>query len=177
MVNGVVSTIPPVLLCLLIVVGSLVACSPSPSAEPDAHPAIFEAKPSIHPHYKFTDRAAALLHPDHARTTSLDDDPRLRDLELLDFVLISTVDGALHAVERAGGKQRWVLNEGVQPLVGTSILGANQFWEEVDGKVLVPEEEYIVEPLGGGLFAFVDKTEGQTGTPKLQKLPLTVEQL
>lgn len=178
MVHCLPPTVPPILLGVLIVACTLVACSPSPSPEPDPHPAIFQARPPAHPQYQLTHRAAALLHPEHAHATSLDDDPRLRDLELLDFVLIATVDGALHAVERAGGKERWVLNDGVQPLVGTSVLGVNQFWEREDGRQHVPEEEYIVEPLGGGLFAFVDSEDDPTGrSPKLQKLPLTVEQL
>lgn len=85
--------------------------------------------------------------------------------DVLPFVLISTIDGALHAVDRNGGNVRWTLKEGVEPLVGGRIRGYGN------------EEEYIVEPLSGGLYVFED--EGQPGRQqrKVRKLPLSVEQL
>jgi serine/threonine-protein kinase/endoribonuclease IRE1 len=74
-------------------------------------------------------------------------------------VIISTIDGALHAVERDGGKVKWSLRDGVSPLVGGMIKGKG-------------EDEYIVEPLSGGLYVF----EGED-SQSLRKLPLSVEQL
>ena len=78
------------------------------------------------------------------------------------FVLVSTIDGGLHAVEREGGKVKWSLKDGVEPLVGGGITG----------KFL---EEFIVEPLTGELYVFEDEDSGDA--PKIRKLPLTVEQL
>lgn len=84
--------------------------------------------------------------------------------DLLPFVLISTIDGALHAVDREKGKLRWTLKEGVSPLVGGGTKGK------------MGDEEYIVEPLSGSLFVF-EEEQGAEGAPKVRKLPLSVEQL
>jgi len=83
--------------------------------------------------------------------------------DLLPFVLISTIDGALHAVEREGGRVKWTLRDGVSPLVGgeTRRTGIG--------------EDYIVEPLSGGLYTFDE--DGQGETRKIRRLPLSVEQL
>ncbi|WWD15818.1 hypothetical protein CI109_100242 [Kwoniella shandongensis] len=91
--------------------------------------------------------------------------------DVLPFVIISTIDGALHAVDRDGGKVRWTLKDGVEPLVGGGVRGKGM------------DEEYIVEPLSGSLYVFDNEEdeeaerpkEGQT--PKIRKLPLSVEQL
>lgn len=85
--------------------------------------------------------------------------------DLLPYVLISTIDGALHAVDRDGGKLRWTLKDGVEPLVGGAIRG------QAGG------EEYIVEPLSGSLYVFDSEGEGEGEAPKVRKLPLSVEQL
>lgn len=70
---------------------------------------------------------------------------------------MSTIDGALHALERSTGKEKWVL-EG-DPLVG--------------GKMKGGVEEYIVEPLSGSLYVHEDKD----GEMRMRKLPLSVDQL
>ncbi|ORX39751.1 hypothetical protein BD324DRAFT_614856 [Kockovaella imperatae] len=82
--------------------------------------------------------------------------------DLLPYVLISTIDGGLHAVDRDKGKILWSLTEGVEPLVGGGSMGEGL-------------EEFIVEPLTGGLFLFEDDEGAES--PKIRKLPLTVEQL
>jgi len=84
--------------------------------------------------------------------------------DLLPFVIVSTIDGALHAVDRDKGTVKWTLRDGVAPLVGGGIKGR------------VLDEEYIVEPLSGGLYVF-DEEEESDGAPKVRKLPLTVEEL
>ena len=94
--------------------------------------------------------------------------PGVADVEydLLPFVLVSTIDGALHALDREGGKARWTLKDGVEPLVGGKTKGRGL------------GEEYIVEPLSGNLYAFERSPDGdETSEPKIRKLPLTVEQL
>ena len=76
---------------------------------------------------------------------------------------MSTIDGALHAVEREGGKIRWTIRDGVEPLVRGGANGMDH------------QEEYIVEPLSGGLYVFEEnETEA---APRVRKLPLNVEQL
>ncbi|KAK8869908.1 hypothetical protein IAR55_000476 [Kwoniella newhampshirensis] len=93
------------------------------------------------------------------------------DHDVLPFVIISTIDGALHAVDRDGGKVRWTLKDGVEPLVGGGIRGKGM------------DEEYIVEPLSGSLYVFENEDEKEVEgtkegqTPKIRKLPLSVEQL
>ena len=82
--------------------------------------------------------------------------------DLLPFVLISTIDGALHAVNRENGGLLWSLKDGVEPLVAGSAKG--------DGT-----EEYIVEPLNGGLYAFED-ADGEDKA-RVRKLPISVEEL
>jgi serine/threonine-protein kinase/endoribonuclease IRE1 len=77
--------------------------------------------------------------------------------DLLPFVIVSTIDGALHAIDRDKGTVKWTLRDGVAPLVGGGI-------------------KYIVEPLSGGLYVFEDN-EDVDGAPKVRKLPLTVEDL
>ncbi|WWC61241.1 uncharacterized protein I303_103822 [Kwoniella dejecticola CBS 10117] len=93
------------------------------------------------------------------------------DHDVLPFVIISTIDGSLHAVERDTGKIKWSLKDGVEPLVGGGIRGKGN------------DEEYIVEPLSGSLYVFEDEdgnpqdTTKEGRTPKIRKLPLSVEQL
>ena len=84
--------------------------------------------------------------------------------DLLPFVIVSTIDGALHAVDRDKGTVKWTLRDGVAPLVGGGIKGR------------ALDEEYIVEPLTGGLYVFDEDAELE-GAPKIRKLPLTVEEL
>ncbi|ODO11569.1 hypothetical protein I350_00350 [Cryptococcus amylolentus CBS 6273] len=75
------------------------------------------------------------------------------------LVLVSTVDGALHAIDRQTGTEKWVLDEG-DPLVGGKMRGRD-------------DEKYIVEPLSGSLYVH-EEIEGEV---KMRQLPLGVEQL
>ncbi|RXK38342.1 IRE protein kinase [Tremella mesenterica] len=130
---------------LLILLLPLLVCLRG-EAVPDPYPAVVSLPPTRSPRH---------LTPSVAR-------PEV-DYDLLPFVLVSTIDGALHAVDRDGGKIRWTLSDGVDPLVGGGFRG------RVDG------EEYIVEPLSGGLFVFEEEDGKQS--PKVRRLPLSVEQL
>lgn len=87
------------------------------------------------------------------------------DVDVLPFVLVSTIDGALHAVDRETGDVRWVLRDGVEPLVGGGVYGTQN------------DAEYIVEPGSGNLFVFEMAAEGTEGPPKVRKLPVSVEKL
>jgi serine/threonine-protein kinase/endoribonuclease IRE1 len=86
--------------------------------------------------------------------------------DLLPFVIVSTIDGALHAIDRDTGKVRWTLRDGVEPLVGGGVRGRGE-----------GGEDYIVEPQGGGLFVFEETEDGEEGEAKVRKLPLSVDQL
>ncbi|OCF71965.1 IRE protein kinase [Kwoniella mangroviensis CBS 8886] len=122
--------------------------------------------------------AALVALPQHTTTTAnhkkyAPPQPEL-DHDVLPFVIISTIDGGLHAVERDTGRIKWSIKDGVEPLVGGGIRGKGN------------DEEYIVEPLSGSLYVFEDENgEGMTSstetkegqTPKIRKLPLSVEQL
>jgi len=115
------------------------------------------ANPEPHPTLSLTSR-----NPSPRRVSASPSVPDF-DFDVLPYVLISTIDGALHAVDRNDGKVRWSLKDG-EPLVGGGGKGNGR------------EEQYIVEPLSGSLFVF-DDDETEEGTPKIRKLPLSVEQL
>ena len=127
----------------------LIRLSASPSPAPNPYPAVVSLPPRSPP------------------ATRVPQSPPPLDVEhdLQPFVLVSTIDGALHAVERDGGKVKWTLRDGVDPLVGGETRGSGA------------GEEYIVEPLSGSLFVFDGEGEDHNGGPTLRKLPLTVEQL
>jgi serine/threonine-protein kinase/endoribonuclease IRE1 len=126
--------------------------SANPSPAPDPYPAVIS----------LPTRQPPLGKPLAAATPP----PPEVEHDLLPFVLISTIDGALHAVDREGGKVRWTLRDGVEPLVGGGVRGKGN------------EEEYIVEPLSGSLYVFDEEELGGRGeAPKIRKLPLSVEQL
>lgn len=139
---------------LLIALPLLLLLNATPSPSPDPYPAVVSI-PSRQP-------------PAHHRSITTAPSPRI-DHDLLPYVIISTIDGALHAVDRDGGKIRWSLRDGVEPLVGCGVRGQGS------------GEEYIVEPLSGSLFVFDDEDESGTEdhgrSPKVRKLPLSVEQL
>ncbi|ORY32252.1 hypothetical protein BCR39DRAFT_523577 [Naematelia encephala] len=122
-----------------------------PSPTPDPYPAVISLPARQPP----ASRLAAPSNPPPAPEVEHD---------LLPFVVIATIDGALHAVDRDGGKVRWTLKEGVEPLVGGGVRGKGN------------DEEYIVEPLSGSLYVF-EEEEREGETPKIRKLPLSVEQL
>ncbi|KAK4997818.1 bifunctional endoribonuclease/protein kinase ire1 [Elasticomyces elasticus] len=95
----------------------------------------------------------------------------LQDWEVEDIILLATVDGKIHAVDRNTGVGRWRL-ESAQPMVETVYHRQNRSGAQLDGS---QEEEFlwIVEPSqDGSLYIYAPG-------PKLgmQKLGLTVRQL
>ncbi|CAK9786977.1 unnamed protein product [Cutaneotrichosporon oleaginosum] len=54
----------------------------------------------------------------------------------LPFALVSTIDGALHAIDRETGDVKWTLRDGVEPLVGggIGILAAAGSLHEIVGR-------------------------------------------
>lgn len=136
------------LLVFLIPLVYVVSAGPSPA--PDPYPAVISLPSRARPVTRHTPVSVAAP----LATANVEHD-------LLPFVLVSTIDGALHAIDRDNGKVRWTLREGVEPLVGGGVKGKGG------------EEDYIVEPSGGGLYVFEQEDE----QPQVRKLPLTVDQL
>lgn len=140
------------LLAFLLPIAYIVSASPSPAPAPDPYPAVISLPARVRP----TSRHATPVTPASPVATSE------VEHDLLPFVIVSTIDGALHAIDRDNGKVRWTLRDGVEPLVGGGVKGKGG------------EEDYIVEPAGGGLYVF---EEGEEDEPKVRKLPLSVDQL
>ncbi|GHJ84180.1 hypothetical protein NliqN6_0582 [Naganishia liquefaciens] len=150
-------------------------------------------------------------HGGHASTT-LQRPDGWDDLELLDMVLIQTIDGGLHALERKTGVKLWS-REGfgnrASDLVNSTYSGRevvkmrirpkatyehpNEVLETWDNneqeEQYLQEPVYILDPHDGQLYVFVpqadsmgpgdlpDSSNGEEGTAKLQRLPITMEQL
>lgn len=156
LVLGIIATF---LVCLIAVAAqppsSLSSPSPSPAPQPLAVglPRSIRRKPSA-------SSAAAQPPPPILAPPSID-----FEVDVLPFVLVSTIDGALHAIDRETGDVRWTLRDGVEPLVGGGIYGRQD------------DVEYIVEPLSGNLYVFEGENDGSKGMPKVRKLPYSVEQL
>lgn len=85
-------------------------------------------------------------------------------MDIFPFILISTIDGALHAIDRETGETKWSLRDGVEPLVGGKVYGKKEDHEDV---------EYIVEPLSGVLYVYEEDPE-KPGNPKVRQLPYSV---
>lgn len=135
---------------LLSLLPFLVLLLASPSPAPNPYPAVVSL-PSRPPRTAQVPQIPQAVQPQSVEV----------EHDLLPFVLISTIDGALHAVNRDGGEIKWSLRDGVSPLVAGGVKGKGL-------------EEYIVEPLSGDLYVFEDEAEGQS---RVRKLPLSVEQL
>jgi serine/threonine-protein kinase/endoribonuclease IRE1 len=135
---------------LLVALISILLVSSSPSPSPDPYPAVISlpARPAL----------SASVPPPSSPAPEVEHD-------LLPFVLVATIDGALHAVDRDGGEIRWSLTEGITPLIGGGAAGSGS------------EEDYIVEPLSGNLYVFEQGDEDQESSPKVRKLPLSVDKL
>lgn len=174
--------------------------APSPFARPDPLPAVFQAPdvrrvgtPQDLPRVKSSSRLAEALSsllphaikagepiPGLPSSHLNTDDPTL---ELLDIVLVSTVDGRLHAVERSTGRLIWtqsnlILNDTERTLVSSR----SRFISNASDLVHQTEPMYIVEPNDGSLYVYLpDGSDAVAGwgefDGRLQKLPLTMEEL
>lgn len=96
----------------------------------------------------------------------------LRDWEVEDYVLLATVDGNLHATDRATGRQRWEL--GVeQPMVQTTHYRSNKSVVDEDYSV-VDDYLWVVEPnQDGALYLWVPHRPGAG----LVKMGYTMKQM
>jgi serine/threonine-protein kinase/endoribonuclease IRE1 len=96
-------------------------------------------------------------------------------LNVVDTVLLATVDGRFHAVNRTTGQQIWSmastpgLNDIILPLVRTDHDLDKDGEDDED-----PQELYIIEPQTGDIFILNQDTARET---PLRKLPYSVSQL
>lgn len=149
---------------------------------PDPLPALF------HPSFQDGSNSPAasniaLALSGQARRQLLNDEERARgaahkakpagfeDLELLDIVLITTIDGGLHAVERSTGRKIWSQNGVVGSDRGGGVIRSR--YNASSG-----EAWYIIDPHDGQLYVH-DKIAGdENGHGQgMQKLPLKLEEL
>ncbi|KAG8907860.1 bifunctional endoribonuclease/protein kinase ire1 [Tulasnella sp. 417] len=108
------------------------------------------------------------------------------ELKLLDFVLLATVDGRFHGLNRTTGRMLWSMDEPVgnsqevgtnlKQLVSSEHAGlrkANDFFlDDLDDPAST--ETYIIEPQSGVIF--VSPADGKREGP-LHRLPFTMQQL
>lgn len=95
----------------------------------------------------------------------------LQDWEVEDFILVATIDGSLHALDRRNGKERWILGNPESPMIETIHHRQNQS----NSQNLDSEDDFIfiVEPsLDGDLY--IQHKDPSIG---LQRLDMTVRSL
>lgn len=95
----------------------------------------------------------------------------LQDWEVEDFILVATIDGSLHALDRKSGKEKWILGNPESPMIETIHYRQNR----PSGHNLDAEDDFmfIVEPsLDGNLY--VQHKDPSIG---LQRLDMTVRSL
>jgi serine/threonine-protein kinase/endoribonuclease IRE1 len=120
-----------------------------------------------------------LHHTPRAQSTTADD-----ALEVLNVVLVASVDGKFHALNRTNGGKLWSMPSSpppsthnssqtvpsiLEPLISTKHLDTDPDLE--DDKF--PHETYIVEPQSGDIYV----TSSSSPTAPLQRLPLSMTQL
>jgi serine/threonine-protein kinase/endoribonuclease IRE1 len=97
------------------------------------------------------------------------------DLDLLDIVLVASVDGKLHAFNRTSGHTLWSMSSGTSkptpsalaPLVRTVHVDHDpELTDET-----TPQELYVIEPQSGDIYVMA------TPTSPLQRFPLSVNEL
>jgi len=97
------------------------------------------------------------------------------DLDLLDIVLVASVDGKLHAFNRTSGHTLWSMSSGpskptpsaLAPLVRTVHVDHDpELTDET-----TPQEIYVIEPQSGDIYVMA------TPTSPLQRFPFSVAEL
>ncbi len=95
----------------------------------------------------------------------------LQDWEVEDFILVATIDGSLHALDRKNGKERWILGNPESPMIETIHHRQNRS----NKHDLESEDDFmfIVEPsLDGNLY--IQHKDPSIG---LQRLDMTMRSL
>ncbi|KAK9477771.1 hypothetical protein V1514DRAFT_332954 [Lipomyces japonicus] len=105
--------------------------------------------------------AAAAATPTTPTTAKgLAEERHISNWKLADFLLISTVDGSLHACDRYSGEERWFLAGEGSVVKATKDNGSSD-----------DDLTWMVEPLGDGTLYYFKPNSG------LQKLPVSIKQL
>ena len=111
------------------------------------------------------------LPTEYNRLPSHQDD----DLDLLDIVLVASVDGKLHAFNRTSGQTLWSMSSSASkatpsslaPLVRTVHVDHDpELTDET-----TPQELYVIEPQSGDIYVMA------TPTSPLQRFPFSVTEL
>ncbi|KAJ9120815.1 hypothetical protein QFC22_002749 [Naganishia vaughanmartiniae] len=205
------------LLLLYLTLSVLARPDPAPRPSPDPVPALFHQHPPGYANGNSSpERLVAEItaqrrrngHGEHhGADTSSTTIPRpdgWDDLELLDLVLVQTMDGGLHALERKTGVKLWsrggfgsdvsgkdnssstsVVKMRVRPRESYAHFEATG--ERIDNEEQPPEPLYILDPHDGQLYVVLPETaeadsqaftaDAEDGTARLQRLPITMEQL
>lgn len=104
----------------------------------------------------------------------------LEDLVLTDTVLLASIDGQFHAVNRTNGAIKWTMDPSAKthlssdprPPLHNLVRSVHlQREDDIDGS---EEETYIIEPQSGQLYVL---PPGASQTTPLEKLPFTVPKL
>lgn len=120
------------------------------------------------PGYRFSPPFSSL--PDDGDPTS--------DLELLDIVLVASVDGKFHALNRTSGRTLWSMSSSsalsvpstLEPLVRTNHIETDPDLTD-DNDDSVDQELYIIEPQSGDIYVMTHPDS------PLQRLPFSMAQL
>jgi len=103
---------------------------------------------------------------------------KLEELKLLDIILVASVDGKFHALNRTTGHILWSMADMPAPTrsnrshhmeLGNLVRTQHPPLEDLDG-----QELYIVEPQSGALFVLPDNAQSHE---PLQRLPFTIPYL
>lgn len=105
-----------------------------------------------------------------------------QDIELVDIVLVATVDGNFHALNRTTGEALWSMSDPVRagagaatrppamtPLVRTNHVRYGEGEDDEEGAPM--QEQYIIEPQSGAIYVLTSPTGG------LQEFPATMPHL
>ncbi|KIK68343.1 hypothetical protein GYMLUDRAFT_237414 [Collybiopsis luxurians FD-317 M1] len=131
-------------------------------------------------------------------STSTEEDDPLRDSELLDIVLVASVDGKFHALNRTSGHLLWSMpsfapGQGpgpvldfdnltatypstLAPLVRTVHNQKSEWTIDGDDAGSVDDELYIIEPQSGAIY-ILPSNPSSTQTSPLRKFPFTMPEL
>ncbi|PPQ65135.1 hypothetical protein CVT24_003225 [Panaeolus cyanescens] len=106
----------------------------------------------------------------------------LKDNQLVDIILLASVDGKFHALNRTTGKTLWSMSSistttsvsgpsSLAPLVRSSQLNFEPDLDDIDFDEENPRETYIIEPQSGSIYV----VHRQNGA--LQRFPLSMSEL
>jgi serine/threonine-protein kinase/endoribonuclease IRE1 len=114
-----------------------------------------------------------------ASSTAPTPDLSTKDYDLLDIILVASVDGKFHALNRTSGATLWSMSSfatttsvsapsSLAPLVRTQHVEQNPETDDVND---TPWETYIIEPQSGDIYVM------STPSSPLQRFPFSMSEL